>query len=123
MPQLKAAIAELQAQGLQAFPTIPENPQNDAEKDIKARYAKVLGSAVNPVLREGNSDRRAPLSVKDYARKHPHSHGRLGRRLEDARRAHERRAISTAARNPSPCPRPDQRAHRVRRRRTARSRC
>ena len=71
IPQLKAAIAELQARGY-AVPDYPETPANDAEKDIKARYDKVKGSAVNPVLREGNSDRRAPKAVKDYARKHPH---------------------------------------------------
>src|SRR5713101_1498197 len=71
-PQLKAAIAELQSKGY-AVPNLPENPQTDAEKDIKTRYAKVMGSAVNPVLREGNSDRRAPKAVKDYARAHPHS--------------------------------------------------
>jgi isocitrate dehydrogenase len=75
VPQLKAAIAELQSKGY-ALPDLPENPQTDAEKDIKARYAKVMGSAVNPVLREGNSDRRAPKAVKDYARKHPHSMGK-----------------------------------------------
>jgi isocitrate dehydrogenase len=74
VPQLKAAIAELQKKGY-ALPAFPENPQTDAEKDAKARYAKVMGSAVNPVLREGNSDRRAPKAVKDYARKHPHSMG------------------------------------------------
>ena len=74
-PQLKAAIAELQSKGY-AVPDLPENPQTDAEKDIKARYAKVMGSAVNPVLREGNSDRRAPKAVKDYARAHPHSMGK-----------------------------------------------
>jgi isocitrate dehydrogenase len=71
IPQLKAAIAELQARGF-PVPDYPETPTNDAEKDIKARYDKVKGSAVNPVLREGNSDRRAPKAVKDYARKHPH---------------------------------------------------
>jgi len=75
VPQLKAAIAELQSKGY-ALPDLPENPQTDAEKDIKARYAKVMGSAVNPVLREGNSDRRAPKAVKDYAKKHPHSMGK-----------------------------------------------
>ena len=75
VPQLKAAIAELQAQGY-PLPDYPDTPGTDAERDAKARYAKVLGSAVNPVLREGNSDRRAPLSVKDYARKHPHSMGK-----------------------------------------------
>jgi isocitrate dehydrogenase len=74
VPQLKAAIAELQAKGY-ALPDFPETPATDAEKDAKARYAKVLGSAVNPVLREGNSDRRAPKAVKDYAKKHPHSMG------------------------------------------------
>ena len=74
VPQLKAAIAELQAKGY-ALPNFPEVATTDAEKDAKARYAKVLGSAVNPVLREGNSDRRAPKAVKDYARAHPHSMG------------------------------------------------
>ncbi|TCT25225.1 NADP-dependent isocitrate dehydrogenase [Thermomonas haemolytica] len=71
IPQLKAAIAELQAQGF-PLPDYPDAPQSDAEKDIKARYDRVKGSAVNPVLREGNSDRRAPKAVKAYARKHPH---------------------------------------------------
>ncbi|MFC5457792.1 NADP-dependent isocitrate dehydrogenase [Prosthecobacter fluviatilis] len=75
VPQLKAAIAELQSKGY-AVPNLPENPQTDAEKDIKTRYAKVMGSAVNPVLREGNSDRRAPKAVKDYAKAHPHSMGK-----------------------------------------------
>jgi isocitrate dehydrogenase len=74
VPQLKAAIKELQSNGY-AIPDFPENPSGDAEKDIRARYGKVLGSAVNPVLREGNSDRRAPKAVKDYAKKHPHSMG------------------------------------------------
>jgi isocitrate dehydrogenase len=74
VPQLKAAIAELQQKGF-ALPDYPETPDNDAEKDAKARYDKVKGSAVNPVLREGNSDRRAPKAVKDYARAHPHSMG------------------------------------------------
>ena len=74
VPQLKAAIAELQAKGY-ALPDFPEVATTDAEKDAKARYAKVLGSAVNPVLREGNSDRRAPKAVKAYARAHPHSMG------------------------------------------------
>jgi isocitrate dehydrogenase len=74
VPQLKAAIAELQAKGYQ-IPDYPENPGTDAEKDARARYDKVKGSAVNPVLREGNSDRRAPKAVKEYARKHPHSMG------------------------------------------------
>jgi len=74
VPQLKAAIAELQAKGCK-LPDYPEVPKTDAEKDAKARYAKVMGSAVNPVLREGNSDRRAPKAVKEYARKNPHSMG------------------------------------------------
>jgi isocitrate dehydrogenase len=72
--QLKAAIKELQSQGY-ALPEYPDEPKTDAEKDIRTRYNKVTGSAVNPVLREGNSDRRAPLSVKNYARKHPHKMG------------------------------------------------
>ncbi len=75
VPQLKEAIAELQAHGY-AVPDYPESPKTDAEKDAKARYDKVKGSAVNPVLREGNSDRRAPKAVKDYARAHPHSMGK-----------------------------------------------
>ncbi len=74
IPQLKAAIAELQEQGFD-LPDYPDNPQSDDDKDVRARYDKVKGSAVNPVLREGNSDRRAPESVKNYARKHPHSMG------------------------------------------------
>jgi isocitrate dehydrogenase len=74
VPQLKEAIAELQARGY-ALPDYPETAKTDAEKDAKSRYDKVKGSAVNPVLREGNSDRRAPKAVKDYARKHPHSMG------------------------------------------------
>jgi len=74
VPQLKAAITELQSQGY-ALPDYPESPSTDEEKDVRARYDKVKGSAVNPVLREGNSDRRAPASVKNYARSHPHSMG------------------------------------------------
>jgi len=74
LPQLNAAIKELQARGYD-LPDYPEEPKNDAEKNIKARYDKVKGSAVNPVLREGNSDRRAPASVKNYAKKNPHSMG------------------------------------------------
>ncbi|GAA2490965.1 NADP-dependent isocitrate dehydrogenase [Terrabacter carboxydivorans] len=74
IPQLKAAIAELQAAGY-ALPDYPDNPSTDEEKAARAAYDKIKGSAVNPVLREGNSDRRAPASVKSYARKHPHSMG------------------------------------------------
>mgnify|MGYP003407241529 CR=1 FL=1 len=74
VPQLKEAINELQKLGY-AIPNFPEVPQNEEEKTIKAKFAKVLGSAVNPVLREGNSDRRAPKAVKNYAKKHPHSMG------------------------------------------------
>ena len=74
VPQLKEAIAELQSQGY-AIPNFPEETNTDEEKAIKAKYAKVLGSAVNPVLREGNSDRRAPKAVKNYAKAHPHSMG------------------------------------------------
>jgi len=74
IPQLKAAVRELQADGY-ALPDYPESPTSDDERDAKARYDAVKGSAVNPVLREGNSDRRAPSAVKEYARKHPHSMG------------------------------------------------
>ncbi|MES9843703.1 MAG: NADP-dependent isocitrate dehydrogenase [Candidatus Sedimenticola sp. PURPLELP] len=74
IPQLNAAIKELQTQGYD-LPEYPEEPKTEAEREIKARYAKVLGSAVNPVLREGNSDRRVAAPVKEYARKHPHSMG------------------------------------------------
>jgi len=75
IPQLKECIAELQKQGYQV-PNYPEVPKDDTEKDIQNRYKKVLGSAVNPVLREGNSDRRAAKAVKDYAKKHPHRMGK-----------------------------------------------
>lgn len=74
IPQLKAAIKELQQQGY-ALPDYPAEPKDDKERDIKSRYDKIKGSAVNPVLREGNSDRRAPASVKQYAKKNPHSMG------------------------------------------------
>jgi isocitrate dehydrogenase len=74
VPQLVAAIKELQGKGFK-IPDYPESPKTDEEKDIRERYAKCLGSAVNPVLREGNSDRRAPKAVKEYARRHPHSMG------------------------------------------------
>ena len=75
IPQLKAAIGELQARGY-PLPDYPDEPQGDRERDVKSRYDRVKGSAVNPVLREGNSDRRAPASVKAYARKHPHRMGK-----------------------------------------------
>jgi isocitrate dehydrogenase len=78
VPQMKAAIAELQAAGL-ALPDYPEEPADNVERDVRARYDKVMGSAVNPVLREGNSDRRAPASVKTYAREHPHPMGAWAR--------------------------------------------
>jgi isocitrate dehydrogenase len=74
IPQLKAAIAELREQGY-ALPDYPDEPKTDEERDVQARYDKVKGSAVNPVLREGNSDRRAPASVKNYAKTHPHRMG------------------------------------------------
>ncbi|MEJ1222185.1 NADP-dependent isocitrate dehydrogenase [Sediminicola sp. 1XM1-17] len=74
IPQLKEAIEELQSQGI-AVPSYPDEPKNDQEKDIKSRYDKIKGSAVNPVLREGNSDRRAPKAIKNYAKKNPHSMG------------------------------------------------
>ena len=74
VPQLQAAIAELQAQGFK-LPNYPTNPQNDEERTVRERYDKIKGSAVNPVLREGNSDRRAPKSVKNFAKQHPHSMG------------------------------------------------
>lgn len=74
IPQLKEAIKELQSKGYK-LPDYPEDAQTDEEKNIKVKYAKVLGSAVNPVLREGNSDRRAPKAVKNYAKKNPHSMG------------------------------------------------
>lgn len=81
IPQLAAAIDELRAKGFE-LPDFPDSPKTDAEKGIRERYAKVLGSAVNPVLREGNSDRRAPKAVKDYAKSHPH---RMGSWNEDSK--------------------------------------
>src|SRR5262249_25802114 len=74
IPQLKAAIEELRRRGF-ALPDYPDEPDTPAAREIKARYDRVKGSAVNPVLRQGNSDRRAPLSVKNYARSHPHRMG------------------------------------------------
>ncbi len=90
LPQLKAAIAELNEKGYDV-PAYPENPQNDAEKAIKERFAKVLGSAVNPVLREGNSDRRAPGAVKNYAKKIPALNGCMEPGLKITRCHHEQR--------------------------------
>jgi isocitrate dehydrogenase len=81
IPQLKAAVAELQRQGY-ALPDYPDDPKTDEDRDVRARYDKVKGSAVNPVLREGNSDRRAPASVKNYAKAHPH---RMGAWSSDSR--------------------------------------
>lgn len=81
VPQLKAAIKELQEQGFD-LPAYPESPSTDEEKEIRAKYDKVKGSAVNPVLREGNSDRRAPASVKNYAKAHPH---RMGKWTSDSK--------------------------------------
>ena len=74
VPQLKAAIEELQEQGYD-IPDYPDDPADDEQREVRARYDRVKGSAVNPVLRQGNSDRRAPASVKAYARQHPHSMG------------------------------------------------
>ena len=74
VPQLIAAVKELQARGYK-IPDYPEDPKTEEEKALKARYARCIGSSVNPVLREGNSDRRAPNAVKNYARKNPHSMG------------------------------------------------
>ncbi len=84
VPQLKAAIAELQEQGY-PIPDYPEEPAGDEQREVRARYDRVKGSAVNPVLRQGNSDRRAPASVKEYARRHPHSMGAWSSRLTLAR--------------------------------------
>ena len=92
MPQLKAAIDELQEQGY-AIPDYPEDPADDEQREHRARYDKVKGSAVNPVLRQGNSDRRAPASVKEYARGHPHSMGEWSRGLTLARVDDERRRL------------------------------
>ena len=86
IPQLKAAIAELQSQGYD-LPDFPDKPSTDEEKEIAARYATVLGSAVNPVLRQGNSDRRAPAAVKTYAKAHPHRMGQWNDQVK-ARVAH-----------------------------------
>ena len=88
VPQLKNAISELQSKGF-AIPDYPDEPANDKEKEIQARYDKVKGSAVNPVLREGNSDRRAPKAVKNFAKKNPHSMGEWSSRLQNSRSNNE----------------------------------
>jgi isocitrate dehydrogenase len=90
IPQLKSAISELQTNGYE-IPDFPETPKTDTEKTIKERYAKVLGSAVNPVLREGNSDRRVAGPVKIYAKNNPHSMGAWKTRLQNPRGKHARR--------------------------------
>ena len=87
--QLKAAIKELQTQGYD-IPDYPEDPKTDEEKAIRNRYSKCLGSSVNPVLREGNSDRRAPAAVKRYARKNPHSMGKMESSFSHTRITHAR---------------------------------
>ena len=101
VPQLKAAIAELQAKGY-ALPDYPEEPANAEERETKARYDKVKGSAVNPVLREGNSDRRAPKAVKEYARKNPHRMGAWPLATQDPRLDHERGRLSAQRDSRSP---------------------
>lgn len=102
VPQLKAAITELQGQGYD-LPDYPDSPRTDEEKEVAAAYANVLGSAVNPVLREGNSDRRAPQAVKNFTKKHPH---RLGEWTADdkARVVSMSGATSSATRSRSSCP-------------------
>ena len=92
VPQLVAAIKELQGKGYK-IPDYPEDPKTDEEKAIKARYAKCIGCAVNPVLREGNSDRRAPRAVKEYARKNPHSMAEWSAGLAHACVAHAQRRL------------------------------
>src|SRR5699024_2148658 len=90
----KAAVAELQAQGID-LPDYPESPSTEEEKDIRARYDSVKGSAVNPVLREGNSDRRAPAAVKNFAKAHPH---RMGEWSSDSKPS-----VATLGQNDSAC--------------------
>ena len=92
IPQLQEAIQELQSQGY-ALPDYPENPKDDKEREIQARYAKALGSAVNPVLREGNRDRRAPALGQELLQEAPPQAGRLEARLQGPRRPHERRRL------------------------------
>ena len=118
IPQLKAAIKELQGKGYDV-PDYPDNPTTDAEKDIKSRYAKVFGSVVNPVLREGNSDRRAAGAVKQYARNNPHKMGAWSSRLQIACGVHvERRLLRLG--NLDHRRGGDQRPHRTGRRRRRR---
>ncbi len=105
VPQLVAAIKELQGKGFK-IPDFPQNPKTDDEKELRKRYANVLGSAVNPVLRQGNSDRRAPNAVKDYARKHPHSMGEWSHGLAHPRRDHEARRLLSRREVDDPGPRP-----------------
>ena len=121
VPQLKAAVAELQEQGY-AIPDYPEDPATTSERDIRARYDKVKGSAVNPVLRQGNSDRRAPASVKELRAQAPAVDGRVVAGLALARLDDERRRLplDRAVRHGR---RRRRGADRARRRRTARSRC
>jgi isocitrate dehydrogenase len=102
VPQLVGAIKELQSQGYD-MPDYPEDPQTPEEKTIRARFDAIKGSAVNPVLREGNSDRRAAIAVKNYAKANPHS---MGKWSADSKTASPRWAatISARTRNPPPCP-------------------
>ena len=99
IPQLQEAVQELQSQGYN-LPDYPENPKDDAEKEIQARYAKALGSAVNPVLREGNSDRRAPALGQELLQEAPPQAGRLETGLQGPCRPHDAAATSTATRSP-----------------------
>ena len=92
VPQLVAAVKELQGKGFK-IPDYPQSPKTDEDKEIRDRYAKCLGSAVNPVLRQGNSDRRAPNAVKEYARKHPHSMGDVVDGVAHACRDHAARRL------------------------------
>ncbi len=117
VPQLKAAVAELQAKGYD-LPDYPEEPATDEEREIRARYDKVTGSAVNPVLRQGNSDRRASAAVKAYAKSHPHWMGALVACVEDTGRAHggRRLPLDRALRGPFGRRLPPHRAGRQRRR-------
>lgn len=92
VPQLTAAIKELQSKGF-AVPDYPADPQTDEEKAVRERYDRIKGSAVNPVLREGNSDRRAPKAVKNFAKKKSAQHGRMDQRLQNPRCHHAKRRL------------------------------